>query len=315
MAMNQHNAHGFSANGLPFSAWLAIALAVSALMHIVFWVSVGGWPIAAMSSSYYDEIVPRPFRVERAEIDPAAFDQEQHRALLPRPDPIPLPEEPIKFSAPRDDTSLPAPSDVQVRAEDLANRAFLPEAVRFDDVAKTPSVLDNPVALSPTFADDVASVGFTNSNSDTAKALFTEKEGRATPKFSNLDDLLSGTGVITPDTAPILMPTDVLFDFNSSELVPAAKTSLDKLAELIRRNPLARFVIEGHTDSIGGDAFNIALSKQRADAVATWLSQHFNIPAEKLETVGLGRSRLLVPATGNPDEEQLNRRVEIVIKK
>ena len=310
--MNRRDEHGFFANGLPFSAWLAIALGVSVLMHILFWVGAGGWPVAAMSSSYFDEILPRPFRVERAEIDPAVFDQEQHRALLPRPDPVPIPEQTLEFSVPREDGNIPAPSDV--RTEDL--QSFTPAEVTFTDVAKIASVLDNPIALSQTFLDDVASVGFTNSDSATAKALFTASEGgRAMPKFSNLDDLLRGTGVVTEETPAILMPTDVLFDFNSSELVPAAKESLDKLAELIRRNPQSRFVIEGHTDSIGGDAFNIALSKQRADSVAAWLSQHFNIPAEKLETVGLGRSRLLVPATGDPEEEQLNRRVEIVIKK
>jgi len=312
--MNRRNEHGISANGLPFSAWLAIALAVSALIHALFWVGAGGWPVAAMSSSYFDEILPRPFRIERAEIDPAVFDQEQHRAMLPRPDPVPIPEQSMEFLAPQENGDIPAPSDI--RAEDVISKSFTPAAVTFDDVAKTSSVLDNPMALSQTFVDDVASVGFTNSDSATAKALFTASEGgRAMPKFSNLDDLLAGTGVVSEDTPAILMPTDVLFDFNSSELVPAAKESLEKLAELNRRNPQSRFVIEGHTDSIGSDEANNVLSKQRADSVAAWLSQHFNIPSEKLETVGLGRSRLLVPATGNPEEEQLNRRVEIVIKK
>jgi outer membrane protein OmpA-like peptidoglycan-associated protein len=132
--------------------------------------------------------------------------------------------------------------------------------------------------------------------------------------FSNLDELLSGSGQLGSGTAPILMPTDLLFDYDSAILRPGATASLQKLGRLIQRNPQAVFKVEGHTDSFGSDQYNMELSQRRAETVKAWVVENIGIEADRIQTQGYGKTRLIVPADRTVDEQQLNRRVEIVIR-
>jgi outer membrane protein OmpA-like peptidoglycan-associated protein len=132
-------------------------------------------------------------------------------------------------------------------------------------------------------------------------------------QYSNLDQLLEGKGPVTSATAPILMPTDLLFEYDSDQLKPDAAQSLAKLGELIRKNGQATFRIEGYTDSFGSDDYNLGLSTRRAEAVRVWLQKNMDVDTSRITTAGMGKSRLLVPATGTVEQQQLNRRVEIVI--
>ena len=68
------------------------------------------------------------------------------------------------------------------------------------------------------------------------------------------------------------------------------------------------FLIEGHTDAVGSDAANLRLSRQRAQAVKEALTTYYVIPAESLETVGLGERYQKIP-TSQPEAE--NRRVSL----
>jgi outer membrane protein OmpA-like peptidoglycan-associated protein len=132
--------------------------------------------------------------------------------------------------------------------------------------------------------------------------------------FSNLDELLSGSGQLGNGTAPILMPTDLLFDYDSANLRPGATASLQKLGRLIQRNPQAVFRVEGHTDSFGSDQYNMELSQRRAETVKAWLVANMSIETDRVQTQGFGKTRLIVPADRSVEEQQLNRRVEIVIR-
>ena len=132
--------------------------------------------------------------------------------------------------------------------------------------------------------------------------------------FSNLDELLSGSGQLGSGTAPILMPTDLLFDYDSANLRPGATASLQKLGRLIQRNPQAVFRVEGHTDSFGSDQYNMDLSQRRAETVKAWLVENMSIDQARVQTQGYGKTHLIVPADRSVDEQQLNRRVEIVIR-
>jgi outer membrane protein OmpA-like peptidoglycan-associated protein len=132
--------------------------------------------------------------------------------------------------------------------------------------------------------------------------------------FSNLDELLSGPAHLSGGTAPILMPTDLLFDYDSAFLRPGATASLQKLGRLIERNPQAVFRVEGHTDSFGGDQYNMDLSQRRAETVKDWVVGNMNVDPNRIQTQGFGKTRLIVPADKSVDEQQLNRRVEIVIR-
>lgn len=138
--------------------------------------------------------------------------------------------------------------------------------------------------------------------------------GERVKGYSNLDDLLGGGGSMGGSTAPILMPTDLLFEYGSDQLAEGARLSLMKLGFLIQKNPDSLFIIEGHTDSFGGDQFNLELSIRRANAVVEWLRQSLRLGTDRIQAVGMGKSKPLVPVSGTVDEQGLNRRVEIKVR-
>lgn len=102
----------------------------------------------------------------------------------------------------------------------------------------------------------------------------------------------------------------ILFDFNSVTLRPESRPVLDEVTALLTAEPSWVLTIEGHTDAIGGDDQNLALSRRRADAVKTYLVEA-GIAAERLRTEGYGESK---PVADNATElgRAQNRRVELV---
>lgn len=104
----------------------------------------------------------------------------------------------------------------------------------------------------------------------------------------------------------------VEFAFNSSELTPAATKTLDELGKALTSSDLKVycFVIEGHTDAIGGEAYNLKLSQQRAQSVVLYLTTKFQIDQERLQAIGVGKAS---PIASNDTDEgrQKNRRVQI----
>lgn len=143
----------------------------------------------------------------------------------------------------------------------------------------------------------------------TADAASTNVKG-----FSNLDDLLGHGGKVGGSTAPILMPTDLLFEYGSDQLAEGARLSLMKLGFLIQKNPDSLFVIEGHTDSFGSEQFNLELSQRRAQAVVSWLIESLRLTTDRIQAVGMGKSKLLASPNGSIEEQSLNRRVEIKVR-
>ena len=139
------------------------------------------------------------------------------------------------------------------------------------------------------------------------------KEGGGA-EFSNLDELLAGTGPLAGPVAPVSMPGGALFEYNSAALLPQAIETLRKLGELIARNPRASFCIEGHTDSFGTPEYNMRLSVARANAVKAWVIANMRLNPAQIQSKGLGSSRLIAPASGSKEEQAINRRVEIVIR-
>lgn len=102
----------------------------------------------------------------------------------------------------------------------------------------------------------------------------------------------------------------VNFEYASATLSTDARIVLDNLGSALADPALrgARFRIGGHTDARGGDAYNLALSRQRARSVADYLLRQHRIDSRRLDVEGFGRSQLLDP--GNP-EGAVNRRVQI----
>jgi len=108
----------------------------------------------------------------------------------------------------------------------------------------------------------------------------------------------------------IELPSDLLFDFDSSELKPQAQTALLYIADLLNNRARVPVSIEGHTDSVGGQEYNLALSRSRAAAVKNWLVRHRVLGAGDFRIVPLGETQPVV-ANDTPEARQRNRRVVI----
>lgn len=102
------------------------------------------------------------------------------------------------------------------------------------------------------------------------------------------------------------------FAFNSAELGPAARPILDELAKYLKKYGFATLTIEGHTDSIGSDAYNEKLSNSRANAIRDDLIKTYQFEAGKIVSVGYGESRPIAD-NGNYQGRNQNRRVEFKI--
>ncbi len=101
----------------------------------------------------------------------------------------------------------------------------------------------------------------------------------------------------------------VLFDFNKSTLQPASDAVLQQVADLLAKDKTLQIEVQGHTDNVGGDAYNQTLSEARARAVADWLTKH-GVAAARLTSHGYGKTKPV--ADNNNDEGRAkNRRVEI----
>jgi OmpA-OmpF porin, OOP family len=112
------------------------------------------------------------------------------------------------------------------------------------------------------------------------------------------------------DRGMVLTLGDVLFDTGRATLKPGADRDMDRLAQALRDNQNTRVIIEGHTDSVGGDDYNQVLSERRAEAVGSALRSR-GVPADRFEIKGLGKA-FPVASNGTQAGRQQNRRVEIV---
>jgi outer membrane protein OmpA-like peptidoglycan-associated protein len=111
----------------------------------------------------------------------------------------------------------------------------------------------------------------------------------------------------------IVSLSDVLFDFNRASLKPGAKEKLSKLAGILLAYPgNYQMEIEGHTDAVGSQDYNLRLSEARAGSVRDYLILSGLDRAHIVATRGLGKT-LPVATNDTAEGRQMNRRVEIVI--
>ena len=111
----------------------------------------------------------------------------------------------------------------------------------------------------------------------------------------------------------IILPTDILFDFDKHEIRPEAKDLLGKLKAHFAGRKMSQVHVFGHTDSKGSDQYNAVLSQKRAVAVQKWLKENTGVYAMAL---GMGEREPLAPnenadGSDNPENRQRNRRVTI----
>ena len=104
---------------------------------------------------------------------------------------------------------------------------------------------------------------------------------------------------------------EITFDYNSATIGPKAQPAVQALGKALSSDDLkgSTFVVAGHTDGIGGEAFNQDLSERRADAIKRYLVEKFGIAGADLVTVGYGKSK---PKVASAPNDSANRRVQVV---
>ncbi len=116
-----------------------------------------------------------------------------------------------------------------------------------------------------------------------------------------------------PPPPPVAPPSFmVFFDWDRSNLSQQALTTIGQAASAFKAKGNARITATGHTDTSGPEAYNMALSLRRANAVKDALVRN-GVPAQAIAVIGRGEAGLLVQ-TGDGVREPQNRRVEIVIQ-
>ena len=135
--------------------------------------------------------------------------------------------------------------------------------------------------------------------------------GEAVAKRQQLESELKELKAKQTERGIILTLGDILFATGKSVLMPAAADTIDKLAAFLKKYSNRTVLIEGHTDSVGGETYNLGLSHSRADAVKAVLVAK-GVSEDRIKTKGYGESQP-VASNATSGGRQLNRRVEVVI--
>ncbi|RBC03925.1 OmpA family protein [Pseudomonas sp. RSB 5.4] len=119
--------------------------------------------------------------------------------------------------------------------------------------------------------------------------------------------------VEAPVAEVVRVELDVKFDFDKSVVKPNSYADIKNLADFMKQYPATHTTVEGHTDSVGPDAYNQKLSQRRADAVKKVLTQQYGVESSRVNSVGYGKTR---PVADNSTEagRAVNRRVEAQVE-
>ena len=130
-------------------------------------------------------------------------------------------------------------------------------------------------------------------------------------RAAQLEALLVELHAVKTERGYVVTIGDVLFGTDKSSLTPNGMATLRKLADVMAQNPNRSVLVEGFTDSVGSETYNLELAQRRANAVATALGQ-LGVPRDRIAMRAYGEAFPVAPndSAGN---RQLNRRVEIVL--
>jgi outer membrane protein OmpA-like peptidoglycan-associated protein len=109
----------------------------------------------------------------------------------------------------------------------------------------------------------------------------------------------------------ITFGSGILFDTDKSELKPEAQQNLDELAGILNKYPDTNILLAGHTDAVGSEEYNMALSERRVREVANYLAMQ-GVSSPRMTVTWYGESQP-VASNETPEGRQANRRVEIAV--
>jgi outer membrane protein OmpA-like peptidoglycan-associated protein len=132
----------------------------------------------------------------------------------------------------------------------------------------------------------------------------------AEQKASTLEQELTDMRARKTERGMVLTLGDVLFDTGKATLKPGAYSTVDRVATVLKESPDRKVTIEGHTDSVGSEEFNQALSERRAAAVQTALLER-GVGSDQIIAVGKGMA-YPIASNNEPAGRQRNRRVEMI---
>ena len=144
------------------------------------------------------------------------------------------------------------------------------------------------------------------------RALAEELEAEERAETARLRAELGQAQTRETERGVVLTLGDVLFAVGKADLKPSAARTLDKLVAAMRRDRETTVTIEGHTDSTGKRAYNVELSKRRANAVRSYLTSR-GVAAKRIEARGLGPD-FPVATNATAAGRQQNRRVEVLVQ-
>jgi outer membrane protein OmpA-like peptidoglycan-associated protein len=314
--------------------WIFGALGIALVVHLVAAWAMGWYKIPAMRLPAL-EPKPAPFVVKQIEVNPDSLKPDQV------PDPIKNlpaanpPANPADFNldpaqvekamqAPQPQLAtptVPEPNKV-IAATDLSQGVPMLQndsAKISAEIAKVDPAGSTGPVTSAQLAQDLisASVGTPQPGAPSGEPLHGNGTAGQLPGFAAMAPSFRQTENNLnhlPEPVLLRLPADVLFDFDSAQLKPAADPLLSQAIALITKYPQADIHIDGYSDSFGKPDYNQALSQQRAEAVAGWLQQRITQASYSFHSQGHGSADYIVPASGSIDQQQPNRRVELLIQ-
>ena len=315
--------------------WILGALGIAFVFHLVLAWALGWYKIPGMEVPFSHSAPTGPFTVKRIEINPEALksQQEDPIAHLPVVEP---PKNPAQFNldpnlvekalqAPQPSLatpSVPEPNKV-IAATDLSQGLPFAEsdsAKISAEIARVEPTTGGGPLTSSKLAEQLISANTAPGQSGAASGAIVTGNGTAAGKLPGFAELAPAFKAPDPNLSnlpePVLLrlPSDVLFDFDSAKLKPEADSLLSQAIGLITKYPVADVHIDGYTDSIGKPDYNSTLSEQRAQAVQGWLQERISQTTYKFHSQGHGSTNYIVSAQGSIEQQQPNRRVEILIQ-
>lgn len=317
-----------------FGWWLVASLLTAIILHIILFFALGhikmgfGWK--STEEVYTEPVIVRPVE-EEAPLPESVVEPDGEPPkpvagkLVDELDVLPLIEDPelemkpdVSEAAYDIDIKFESPALSGDPAGDVADLAAAAEisAEDLETLGKTESF--TPTAAEGQMIVDPGSDLAKTDNLDNFMRDLIKKGNNGIAENGRLDgtstlDEMAGLPLNVLVNSKTLLPGDLLFEFNSFNLRDGSKVGIQKIAYVMDINPNLHCWIDGHTDLIGGDVPNYELSRRRAESVKAHLV-NMGLDPNKIHTRGIGKNEPIV-LKGSQDEQSINRRVEIRMRK